>query len=113
MHEPDERATRFAKYVFDLETKLKSWLLKTPEDQSDYMLRRNVKSCDRAFRESLERCNAPRCGYPLRNDGGGERLPYVGDVCHLCYFMYHIVAARKWFADAQREDDAENARRKK
>lgn len=110
----DERSTRFVKFVFDLETGFKKWLAQTPEDYADYTFRRNTRAYDLMFKQSTERCNAPGCHYPLRGDGGAERLPYVGDVCNLCYYMYHVIAGRKHFVDAQRIDDEtdKNGRKK-
>ena len=109
----DDRNTRFVRFIFDLETRLRDWLKTSPEDRSDYMFRRNVRACDRTFQQSDKLCNAPGCRYPLRNDGTAESLPFIGDVCNLCYFMYHIVAARKFFTDAQRQDDENNPNKKR
>jgi len=111
--EQDDRVKHFAKFVFDLETRFKTWSTTPTDDYAEYMFRKHVREYDVMFRQSSERCNARDCGYPLRSDGTAERLPYIGDVCNLCYFLYHLVASRKHFVEAQRIDDENNSSKRK
>ena len=77
------------------------------------MVRNNVRTCDKTFDLLDRHCNAPDCRYPLRNDGTSESLPFIGDVCNLCYFMYHLVAGRRFFLDAQKQDDENNPNKRR
>lgn len=111
--ERDDRNTRYVRFIFDTEKRYREWLKTSPSDLKDYTIKRNMRQCDETFKLTINRCNARDCHYPLRNDGGAESLPFIGEVCNMCYLMYHLVAGRKFFADAQRQDDDNNPNKRK
>jgi hypothetical protein len=102
----------FTIWMVELDNRYQDWLAKKAIDQKEYFIRSNVRACDKVFRTLPTRCAAPGCGYPLRTDGLHDRLPLYGDVCNLCYFMYHLVLARNWFVEAHREDQERQKKQK-
>lgn len=62
--------------------------------------RRNMVAFDCACRlDSAKLCNV--CAYPI--DADNFRLVQHGDVCRVCYDLWHAVSERQWFVSSQRE----------
>lgn len=57
---------------------------------------------DQILSRCVTRCANSQCNYPLPATDN-YRLFGIGDVCGLCYAMYHAVSSRAWFVEAQRE----------
>ena len=101
----EDRNTAFVRWTFETEKRYREWLKNTPSNLNDSVAKSNVFGYGSVFSQLQNRCVAPGCGYPLRNDGGADKLPIIGDVCNLCYYMYHLVNSRVWFVTAHREEE--------
>lgn len=69
----------------------KEWKLTDPEAQR--VMKENVAVYDKLRTILSRRCPVPDCGYMLTSVEGFESygLPGYGDVCALCYHMYHAL----------------------
>ena len=106
-----KKEEEFQKWVFNLDKKFLNWSWRSPGDLDGYITINNTKGYDRTFQRLSTVCSAPDCHYPLRNDGGQDRLPMLGDVCNLCYFMYHLLNGKAyWVAIQQQENERKNKR---
>lgn len=92
-----EKEREFQEWTISIEKRFFDWSWRSPSSQDVYILRNNVKSYDRTFRGLPDLCRVPDCRFPLRKDGGQERLPVIGDVCNLCYFMYHLLSPKVYW----------------
>jgi hypothetical protein len=99
-----ESDTKFARWCWDLDKRLKDWCNQTPEDKKDAIIRDNVWKYDLAFSFLIKRCAAPGCNFPLKDEGNFQ-IMNVGEICYLCWCLYAAVKGRLWFVEAQRESD--------
>ena len=102
----------FALWVIELDTKYDGWQRTFPKDLDNWAIQNNVRGYDRAFRQNPRRCALPDCQYPIRETEEGYRLVLYGDVCNLCYAMYHAALLRPGLVEAQKNFE-ENKKRKR
>ncbi len=105
MNAKNDKEKEFASWVFNLDRQFSDWRRKSFENLDGYIMRENVRNCDKTFAILQQRCNAPGCNYPIREPNDAYRLSLVGDVCNLCYTMYHFVSTRAWFVGCQQQDE--------
>ena len=96
-----EKDRLFTEWALTLDKKFLDWSYRPLGTFDEYVMHNNTKSYDRTFKTLTETCRVPDCKFPLRKDGGQERLPIIGDVCNLCYFMYHLLNAKAYWTAIQ------------
>lgn len=73
-------------------------------DLDGWIIRNNVKGWDKMFQNLRYRCQAPGCGYPLRQEDCYHIVNF-GNVCNLCHYLYNLVSARAFFIAAHQQDE--------
>jgi len=97
----------------ELDAKFEAYKKMTLDEQGrDASIERsNLEGLEKTLKASVGRCGNPDCNLPLAEDN--YRVLGFGDVCHLCYDMYHAVHDRAWFVEAHRKwYDAEGNRKR-
>ena len=84
----------------ELDGKFEEFKHKSMTDADDAALRQNLLELD-GLKTLPGRCGNPDCGYPLSDSN--YRVLIFGDVCRLCYDMYHVVNDRMSFVEAHRK----------
>lgn len=83
----------------DLDTeynqRLSDWLMSNVSIERSNAIRFDA-DCKR---DDAKLCNV--CAYPI--DADNFRLVQHGDVCRVCYDLWHAVSERQWFVSVQRE----------
>ena len=97
-----ESKNNFRTWAYRTDESFYHWINFIPEDWESCVIRNNVRSYDRLFTHLKNRCAAPGCGYPLR-DVDNFKLPFIGDVCNLCFDVYSAVQRYVFFVNAHRE----------
>lgn len=66
----------------------------TVKEKTD--IKSNSLLIDQLLKRCSQECGNPECKYPLPSNDN-YRIPEFGEVCELCYAMYHAVYDRSYF----------------
>jgi hypothetical protein len=72
----------------------------TPKEKAD--IKSNCLLIDQLLKRCPNECGNPECKYPLPSMDN-YRIPEFGEVCELCYQMYHAVYDRGHFLKLHKE----------
>lgn len=67
-----------------------------------YIINGNVQQHTALLKSLPNKCGVPDCNYPLRQTDDNYRLADFGDVCMLCFTMYHALMDRAYWIGMHR-----------
>ena len=89
-------------YSEELDRKLEQYQKMSLNEQGreSSIERSNLTGLDAALKQCKGHCGNPDCNWPLADDN--YRVLGFGDVCRLCFDLYHAVNDRRTFVEAHR-----------
>jgi len=88
-----------AQFGKTLDAKYEQWLVQSAEEMEDADVRNRVLQLEELAKTYKYRCG--NCSYPIVDTN--YRVLGYGEVCRLCYDMYHTVHDRAAFVEAHRK----------
>ena len=97
------------KFADELDSRWHEFQRMSFQDMQDVGIRKRLFVLTELFKKCPNKCG--NCGYPIPDDN--YRVLGAGDVCRLCYDLYHAVHDRSYFVNLHIKWTATNAEKKR